>query len=237
MSDGRKRRLEVDRVVETAKKLEHRIRDRFPNAGLRGVSAHLIELAHDGRERLDRLARPIWPVRIGAITVSVLLVALGIAAVVFAVRMSHEFGSRADLMQGMIAFVDEVVLITIAVIFLNGREGQIKRTDALRALYELRSMAHIIDMHQLTKDPETILHQDEATASSPERRMNRFELGRYLDYCSEMLSITSKLAALHLQDLRDPVVLGAVRDVESLAGTLQNKIWQKKQILELGGRS
>jgi hypothetical protein len=161
----------------------------------------------------------------------VTLVALGVMAVVVAIGMSPEIGNRADVIQAILAIVDEVVLLGVAIVYLLGREGHIKRSDALRALYEFRSLAHVIDMHQLTKDPEIVMHQD-ATASSPHRTMSRFELGRYLDYCSEMLSLTSKLAALHVQDLRDPVVLGAVRDVESLAGTLQNKIWQKKQILE-----
>jgi hypothetical protein len=62
--------------------------------------------------------------------------------------------------------------------------------------------------------------------------MTRFELARYLDYCSELLSLTSKLAALHAQYLNDPVVLGAVNDVESLAGQLSGKIWQKIVLLD-----
>ena len=38
---------------------------------------------------------------------------------------------------------------------------------------------------------------------------NRFELSRYLDYCSEMLSLTAKLAALYAQNLPDPVIIEA----------------------------
>jgi hypothetical protein len=34
--------------------------------------------------------------------------------------------------------------------------------------------------------------------------MSPFELTRYLDYCSEMLSLTSKLAAVYAQNLPDP---------------------------------
>lgn len=50
---------------------------------------------------------------------------------------------------------------------------------------------------------------------------------RYLEYCSERLAITSKLAALQAQGLNDPVVLGAVNDIESLCSDLSRKIWQK----------
>ncbi|HEX2095240.1 MAG TPA: hypothetical protein VHG28_22780 [Longimicrobiaceae bacterium] len=50
---------------------------------------------------------------------------------------------------------------------------------------------------------------------------------RYLDYCSEMLSLDSKLAALYAQNLHDPVVLAAVDEVEMLTTGLCGKIWQK----------
>jgi hypothetical protein len=62
--------------------------------------------------------------------------------------------------------------------------------------------------------------------------MTRFELARYLDYCSEMLSLTSKLAVLYVQRLDDAAVLGAVNDVQELTSGLSNKIWQKIVILD-----
>ena len=62
--------------------------------------------------------------------------------------------------------------------------------------------------------------------------MTAFELGRYLDYCSEMLSLTGKVAALYAQDLDDPVVVEAVNDIEMLATNLSRKVWQKIAILQ-----
>ncbi|HLA64366.1 MAG TPA: hypothetical protein VK610_08045, partial [Rhodothermales bacterium] len=70
------------------------------------------------------------------------------------------------------------------------------------------------------------------TASSPTRTMSAPELGRYLDYCSEMLSLTSKVAALFVQHLNDPVVLSAVNEIENLATGTSGKIWQKITLLE-----
>jgi hypothetical protein len=87
-------------------------------------------------------------------------------------------------------------------------------------------------MHQLTKDPEHLLAPAMRTPSSPERQFTRFELSRYLDYCTELLSLSSKLAALHAQCVNDPVVLDAVNDIEVLASNLSNKIWQKIVILD-----
>ena len=74
------------------------------------------------------------------------------------------------------------------------------------------------------------------TASSPTSGLTRFQLSRYLDYCSELLALISKLAALHVQYLNDPVVLNAVNDIETLAGDLSSKIWQKIMILDLAVR-
>ena len=64
--------------------------------------------------------------------------------------------------------------------------------------------------------------------------MSRFELTRYLDYCSEMLSLTNKLAALYAQHLPDPVIIYAVNDIEQLTTNLSSKIWQKITILDTG---
>ena len=62
--------------------------------------------------------------------------------------------------------------------------------------------------------------------------MNPFELTRYLDYCTEMLSLISKAAALHVQGFEDPVTLDAVEQIEDLTNGLSRKIWQKIMILD-----
>ncbi len=87
--------------------------------------------------------------------------------------------------------------------------------------------AHVIDAHQLTKDPDCLLIEGEDTASSPKRELTPFEMSRYLDYCSEMLSLVGKIAALYAQHIDDPVALGAVDGIESLTTNLSRKVWQK----------
>ncbi len=111
-------------------------------------------------------------------------------------------------------------------------ETRIKRSRALRAIHELRSLAHVIDMHQLTKDPGYDRGDTVDTASSPERTLSLSEIMRYLDYCSELLSIASKVAALYAQEMNDRVVLAAVSEVEALVAGLSQKIWQKLDIAE-----
>ena len=76
----------------------------------------------------------------------------------------------------------------------------------------LRSLAHIVDMHQLTKDPYQLLDAGPETASSPKRTLKGFELSRYLIYCTELLAHIGKVAALHVQNFDDPVTLEGNRD-------------------------
>ena len=129
------------------------------------------------------------------------------------------------------AGVNDIVFVAIAVFFLLTLETRLKRRRALEAIHELRSIAHVIDMHQLTKDPEWVLDRGRETGVLPLRTMNRFELSRYPDYCSEALSLTGKVAALYLKGFDDPVALQAVNEVEALTTGLSRKIWQKLTIL------
>jgi hypothetical protein len=98
-------------------------------------------------------------------------------------------------------------------------------------LHQLRSIAHIVDMHQLTKDPDRMLHPQADTHSSPARVWTREQLGRYLDYCSELLSLCSKTAALFVQRFNDGLVLQSVNEIEDLTSGLSRKIWQKITLL------
>ena len=100
-------------------------------------------------------------------------------------------------------------------------------------IHRLRSIAHVVDMHQLTKDPAYLVGPFTQTQASPERTLTRQQLTRYLDYCSEMLALNSKIAALFAQNMEDPVVLNAVNDLESLTQGMAAKIWQKIMILDL----
>jgi hypothetical protein len=47
-----------------------------------------------------------------------------------------------------------------------------------------------------------------------------------------MLSLVAKLAALYAQDMRDPVVIDTVSDIEAMTTNLSRKIWQKITIVE-----
>ena len=146
-------------------------------------------------------------------------------------RLSAEISDVSELVQTLEAGTNELILLGAGVFFLASVERRIKRRRALSAIHELRSVAHIIDMHQLTKDPERAKSIWVGTPHSPEAGLSAFQLQRYLDYCSEMLSLTGKLAALYVENFDDEVALRAANDVETLTSGLSRKIWQKIMIL------
>jgi hypothetical protein len=111
-------------------------------------------------------------------------------------------------------------------------EARVKRQRVGRGLHELRSVIHVIDMHQLTKDPVTLSPDFRPTETSPARDLTVVDLSRYLDYCSELLSLTGKLAALYAQAVPDDGVAQAVNDIELLGASLSRKIWQKISMID-----
>lgn len=225
------RQLDAARIVITLVQLRRRIGERFPNSSLCRVCEELVKHGQTASERTRQFSRPFYLFR-GISWLFVTLLMVGAVAVFFFVRWPDEHLSVLDLVQIGEAAINDVVLIGAAIFFLVRLETRIKRKHALRALHELRSAAHIIDMHQLTKDPERLLNRGPRTENSPRQSMTAFELSRYLDYCSEMLSLTGKLAALYVQSFDDEVVLASVNELESLCTGLGRKIWQKIMILQ-----
>jgi len=222
--------LDADEIVRTIDTLSRRIEERFPGAGLGRVCGELLAIARHARERAQWIARPILALRIATVSLAILIVA-GLGLTVARLRPPMGGFEVGQFIQVLEAGINDLVLIGAAIFFLGTLEGRIKRRRALGALHELRSIAHIIDMHQLTKDPERTVGDAPATESSPPRRMTSLELGRYLDYCSEMLSLTGKVAALYVQHFDDSVALQAVNEIEDLTTGLSSKIWQKLMIL------
>jgi hypothetical protein len=229
------RALDPQKVVETIALLRHRILERFVGAGLGEVCAELLLLAGENSARAEKIAGRNIPLRIAI----VVLLATGLAALAWIVSLFNLFPKSADnvysVLPGVDAAANLIVLMGAGVFFLTRIEERLKRRAALRALHELRSIVHVIDMHQLTKDPSATVSVAGNTPSSPARTLSRYEVARYLDYCSEMLSLTSKVAVLFAQGFPDPAVTEAVSDIERIAAGLSQKIWQKIIILESQG--
>ena len=222
--------LDIEKTVQTIETLSIRIGERFPSSGLLSVCRELYSAAKQSKRNIAEISKPNLILRLFLI----LIVAMIIALLVYTVsQMDIRLGSIGigDLIQITEAAINDIILIGAAIFFLVSLETRIKRSRVLDELHELRTIAHVIDMHQLTKDPTKYQKNIILTKNSPAVDMTIDELIRYFDYCSEMLSLTGKMAAIYAQSFRDPVVLTTVNEIENLSTGLSRKIWQKIMIL------
>ena len=227
------RSLDPALIIDTAEKLYQRIGDRFPDSSLRGVCAELVSLSYDLATAAEALKAPIWSVR----AVIAAVIAAGAAIFIFVgtiLPLERISGGDnvSESVQGIEASLNTVILVVLGLLALVSVEQRIKRKRVFQQLHGLRSLIHVIDMHQLTKDPAALSGRFTPAPHSPKRVLDAAGLARYLDYCSEMLSITGKLAALFAQAVDDEVVVEAVNDIEELGSNLSRKVWQKIMMIE-----
>lgn len=233
------RTLDPDKIVDTLVTLERRIVERFPAASLARVAAELTAIAREAHARSAALERPRYGLRL--ISGIVILAGIaGLAALATAATRMRDLQASTELfgmMQGIDAGLNMLIVVGGALFFLVTLETRLKRRTALAHLHELRSIVHVVDMHQLTKDPSILIGQAHDTPHSPKRTMSPFELTRYLDYCSELLSLSAKIAALYAQSSTDAQVIDVVNDIERLTTNLSSKVWQKITLVEASSRS
>jgi hypothetical protein len=239
-------RLISQELIETIGDLETRIETRLPGRNLSLIAADVRRVAAEAAHRCHRIRRPNVPLRI----VIGLLLTLMISVLLYAIGYLHFTDAGAwEMLEGVDAAISSTVFLGAAIITAITLENRIKRRKVLDAVHELRVLAHIIDMHQLAKDPDMLIQgkdqlpervKNKKTSVDPENPtandvvcepLTPFLVGRYLDYCSELLSLIGKIAVVYVQDFQDPVVLTAVDEIEHLTTALSRKIWQKIMIL------
>jgi uncharacterized membrane protein YjfL (UPF0719 family) len=221
-------RLDEEAATFSASQLQSRISARFPDRQLCFVAAE-VHSAFGRVSAVKARQRQLQLVRQAATVVAVALVGVALGAVVAVLRdaASNGLPDRTSWLALIESGVNDFVFAGIAGVFLFSVPARIERRLIQQELHRLRSLAHVVDMHQLTKDPD----QQLASALAPARTLDTVNLGRYLDYCSELLSLIAKNAALYAQMSNDPVVLQEVGDIETLTVGLSRKIWQKISLL------
>jgi hypothetical protein len=223
--------LHLQKITDTLDVLHARISERFADCGLLNVCVELNHLARASEARITWITRPNKSIRFGIALVLSGAIVLGLFGLHW-VKLQPAVPSFGEFVQLIEALLNTLVLVGASLFFLFSFESRIKRSRTLKALHELRSIAHVIDMHQLTKDPVISYGVGEQpTPSSPKRQLNAFELRRYLDYCAEMLSLVGKTAALYSQKMPDTEIVSAANDVEILCASMSHKIWQKIMII------
>ena len=171
------RSLDSEKIIGTIEQLCRRIDERFPDSGLSRVCRELLSVAGESQKRSAWIAKPHKSLRL---TIGV-LVAIIVAALVFVVANSTLPRNGFDLVvlvQVSEAGINVSILLSAAILFLVTAEARIKRARALKAIHELRALAHVIDMHQLTKDPDRLLAGGIETPSSPKQNLSASQLIR-----------------------------------------------------------
>jgi hypothetical protein len=225
--------LAAEHVGATVAQLERRIDARFGERGLtkaaRDLSQLVVLVQSETEQSRERLRRTTLTARaVGLVIVGATLVALVVglrSAVVDGLERTVDWVPLVE------SVVNDLVFAAIAVVFLWAFPERLERRTLLQLLHRLRSLAHVIDMHQLSKDPEQVSATYTPTAQSVRHGLDADQLHHYLGYCSEMLSLTAKTAALCGEHTADGVVLETVSYIETLTTELSNKIWQKISLL------
>ncbi len=223
--------LSFKEIISTISKLEHRIKERLPNSDIVNVCNELYNIADNTQHQIATLSKPNQWVRISVTAIVIIFIAV-LFYTISLFEWEYSKPNLAEIIQITEALINDILLVGAALFFLVTLELRLKRKSALKALHKLRSIAHIVDMHQLTKDPSMLNSNQKQTKNSPARDMTEFELQRYLDYCSEMFSLIGKIAALFSEKLPEPEIVSAANDIESLCTGLSRKVWQKMFFLK-----
>lgn len=225
-------RLNAQHVIGTVDRLERRIGARFEGRGLHRVAGELRELSEEVATVSSDARLHVRSVTIFTRIAMLAVVVVTGTAVAFAARGLDEFaGGTLAWVTLLESAINDLVFAAIALYFLYALPSRVVRGRLLAVLHRLRSLAHIVDMHQLTKDPERLRPDFVCTDESVSHDLDRAEMEHYLDYCSELLACVGKVAALCAEESQDSVVLNTVASVETLTTDMSRKIWQKISLL------
>lgn len=227
------RTLDPNQIIKTLMTLNQRIEDRFPSSGLSQVCAELVLLARETESRIAATSRPNVALRIAIASVLAAGI-LMLSKVGAIIELKRESENLSGVLQGVDSAFNILLLTGGGMLYLTTLESRWSRHKIMTHLHELRSIVHVVDMHQLSKDPSSDRPATVAVPQkgAPQRVLSPFELARYLDYCSEMLSLTGKVAALYAQASRDSLVIAAASDIDQMTANLSQKIWQKISIIQ-----
>ena len=228
--------LRPERILMAIELLIERIDYRLPGRGLGRTARDLRAIAGHAVTQSADVQKPYLGLRVAG---GGLLAGMVAVLIKFVIGLTAIYKDDADIwsvLEGIEAAISTLVYLGLAVAFLFTVEVRLKRRRVLAAMQELRAMAHVLDMHQFSKDPERLIHREllssEPGVDADGAALSPFLTGRYLDYCSELLSLTGKVAALYARNVQDSVVLDAVNEIESLTNGFARKIWQKIMILD-----
>src|SRR3954469_397257 len=122
------RTLDAAAIIQTLRRLESRIGERFPNAGLHAVCRDLVAIGEDVQRQASAIARPNILLRF-AIFIAIAAGAAGLAAIPFTIKFEMGSAELLSVFQGVEAAANIVLLMGAALFFLISIETRIKRRN------------------------------------------------------------------------------------------------------------
>jgi hypothetical protein len=214
---NKNRKLRPDKLIATSLELATWIRKEHPSAHLSDVADDVYALTTEAVAKAERIRRPMYWLR--------LLLTLAFAGLAYGVYWHYTHHSEKEFMDLLNSLKPLGVFAGSAVIFVITLETRVKRWKALKAIHELQSVVHIIDMHQLGKDPMIEKFRDDPDGVE-------VKMEQYLHCCTALIAIVSKIGQLYLDHFYDASATTAVNEFEAVATGTSQKIWSK--ILHLG---
>src|SRR3989338_930014 len=175
--------LRSQEIIQTSDGVLEAIAERFPCSGLSGIAREIHERAGQMDAGIAAIMRPRKTIRVLSAMLTALLVLLALVLLSLFFRMIL-YNLHEEFLQAIDAVISAIVLLGGGLFFVVSAERRQRGKDSLRQLHTLRALAHVIDMHQLKKDP--------LISRRPAERVPE-----YLDYCSDLLNIIGKMAAYY----------------------------------------
>ena len=143
-------------IIATAERLTIVSPRAFPKPDCAAFAPNSCRCRATSRQARKQLERPIWWVR--AIAAAAVIAGAAVFIFVGTILPFDRFaqGGVEESVQGIEASVNTLMLAGLGLLALIRAEETIKRKRVFRELHGLRSLIHVIDMHQLTKDPNVL---------------------------------------------------------------------------------
>jgi hypothetical protein len=219
-------------LIKTIRLLRVRLSEHFPDSGLYKTNDSLYEIAKNIEQRILWINTPNITLRMFFWTfiISLLLVIIALFKQDITNSLSVFQGLNnlnvSDLMQMLDASFNLIILAIAGFVFIYNYETRRKTSRIIESVNKLKCIAHLIDAHQLTKDPLSISYNEK------KHDLTEYQLGLYLDYCSDLLSLVNKLAFLYIQNYNDPKANESVNNLENFTAQLSFKLGQKIALLQ-----
>lgn len=221
-------------LSEAAATLESRIRARFPTSSLLANASWLRVIIGNAPSETRAYKRRFFALRFVFLMVA-FVIAAALTFAIYQLNLNYKPASLVDLAQLVESGINDIIFLSLGAYFLFRIEPWIKRRRMLLFLGKLRDLIHVTQLLQMHKDPERVVRPDDrSTAASPDLGdvgTSAFLMGKYLDYCLDMLTLISAVAAFVGRDVTDKQLRDGIWEIEELCSTISAKISNKTLML------